>query len=146
MKRNEIILGPDFSRQVEALYRDMEAAYDNVAGKLGFSCASCPDNCCDSYFLHYTYTEWAYLWQGLRMVDESLLHKITDRAARYVIGSEAAMAAGKRPMLMCPLNAEGLCSLYSHRLMICRLHGVPSTFTRPDGQQLDFPGCFNKKY
>jgi hypothetical protein len=26
--------------------------------------------------------------------------------------------------------------------MICRLHGVPAAFTRPDGQKLKFPGCF----
>jgi len=26
--------------------------------------------------------------------------------------------------------------------MISRLHGVPATFRRPDGRQLDFPGCF----
>ncbi len=45
-------------------------------------------------------------------------------------------------MLMCPLNDDGLCTIYPHRLMICRLHGVPSTFTRPDGQAMQFPGCF----
>jgi hypothetical protein len=43
---------------------------------------------------------------------------------------------------MCPLNEEGLCVLYPHRLMICRLHGVPSALTRPDGQTMRFPGCF----
>ena len=43
---------------------------------------------------------------------------------------------------MCPLNESGRCGLYSHRLMICRTHGVPATLTRPDGQLLRFPGCF----
>ena len=32
--------------------------------------------------------------------------------------------------------------LYSHRLMICRLHGIPAAMTRPDGQTMKFPGCF----
>jgi hypothetical protein len=27
-------------------------------------------------------------------------------------------------------------------MMICRLHGVPATFIRPDGQQIHSPGCF----
>jgi len=26
--------------------------------------------------------------------------------------------------------------------MICRLHGVPAAFTRPDGRKMEFPGCF----
>jgi hypothetical protein len=43
---------------------------------------------------------------------------------------------------MCPLNENGRCILYTHRLMVCRTHGVPATMQRPDGKQLDFPGCF----
>ena len=42
---------------------------------------------------------------------------------------------------MCPLNEDGRCGLYSHRLMICRLHGVPNRLRYPDGRMLDFPGC-----
>jgi hypothetical protein len=43
---------------------------------------------------------------------------------------------------MCPLNQQGLCVLYSYRLMVCRTHGVPAAMTRPDGRRLNFPGCF----
>ena len=32
--------------------------------------------------------------------------------------------------------------LYEHRLMICRMHGVPSSMTFPNGQKKNFPGCF----
>jgi len=142
MKTPEMGLDPEFCRQVDALYRDMETAYDQTARALDFSCAGCPDNCCDSYFLHHTYTEWAYLWQGLKNLGQKQLQAIMDKAAKYVVESEAALAIGKRPVIMCPLNTDGLCSLYSYRLMICRLHGVPATFTRPDGQKIDFPGCF----
>jgi hypothetical protein len=142
MKTDEIELKPEFSRQVAELYRDMEAAYDQTAKALNFSCSGCPDNCCDSYFLHHTYTEWLYLWQGLKALEKSQLQIITEKAKKYVTESETALARGKRPIIMCPLNTDGLCSLYSYRLMICRLHGVPATFTRPDGQKLNFPGCF----
>jgi cell division protein YceG involved in septum cleavage len=45
-----------------------------------------------------------------------------------------ALAREERPQLMCPLNEEGRCSLYLHRLMICRMHGVPSSLTFPNGQ------------
>ena len=142
MKKTEIILTPGFAQGIADLYRDMEAAYDRTAEKLDFSCSGCPDNCCDSFFLHHTYTEWAYLWQGLKTLESSRLEKITHAASLYLAESETALARGKRPIIMCPLNAEGLCTLYSYRMMICRLHGVPSSFTRPDGQKLQFPGCF----
>jgi len=142
MNNSAQILRPDFIRKVADLYHDMESAYDQTANALDFSCSGCPDNCCDSYFLHHTYTEWAYLWHGLERLEDSQLKNITEKATKYVIESEAALARGKRPVMICPLNEDGLCSLYSYRLMICRLHGVPAAFMRPDGHKLDFPGCF----
>jgi len=138
----EILLSPAQSKTLSALYRAMEERYAAVAEEIGLSCAGCPDNCCDSYFLHYTYAEWAYLWQGLRTLDEALLARINGRARRYLAESRALLARGERPQLLCPLNEEDLCTLYSHRLMICRLHGIPAAMTRPDGQTLRFPGCF----
>jgi len=142
MKKNDFIIKPKFAKQVADLYQNMEAAYDQTAQDLDFSCSGCPDNCCDSYFLHYTYTEWAYLWQGLQTLEDSLLQTITEKAAEYVIACEASLAKGERPVVMCPLNDAGRCSLYPYRMMICRLHGVPSAFTRPDGEKVEFPGCF----
>jgi Fe-S-cluster containining protein len=142
MKKDKKALPPEFAQKVADLYRDMEVAYDSTAKELGFSCSGCTDNCCDSFFLHHTYTEWAYLWHGLNTLDEDTLRTITERASSYVRESETALAKGERPLVMCPLNNGGLCALYPYRMMMCRLHGVPSTFTRPDGQKLDFPGCF----
>lgn len=138
----EIRLTPAQSATLAALYREMETRYAEVAGAINLSCAGCPDNCCDSYFLHYTYAEWAYLWEGLRQLEADRLGRIIERAKDYLEESRALLARGERPQLMCPLNDEGLCSLYAHRLMICRLHGIPATLTRPDGQTLHFPGCF----
>lgn len=106
------------------------------------SCADCPDNCCDSYFKHHTYIEWAYLWEGMITFPADKQEIFRQRAGIYLQESEKLLAQGVRPLLMCPLNLDGLCALYSYRLMICRLHGVPSTLTKPDGQRLSFPGCF----
>jgi hypothetical protein len=131
-----------FTTQLAALYSDMEAAYDEAAQALGLSCRDCPDNCCDSFFYHHTYIEWAYLWEGLKALPAAKQEEILGRAATYEEESEKILAKGGRPQLMCPLNEDGLCVLYPRRLMICRLHGVPSTLTRPDGQSLRFPGCF----
>ena len=121
----EIILSPAMSRELTDIYATMELQYDAIAGKVGLSCSGCPDNCCDSYFLHYTYSEWAYLWEGIRALDDETLEKIVDRSKRYVEESRKIIQRKERPKLLCPLNDEGLCTLYSHRLMICRLHGIP---------------------
>ncbi len=63
-------------------------------------------------------------------------------ARQYVRKSETVLAQHLKPNIMCPLNEDGLCQLYEYRLMICRMHGVPNSFVRPDGQKMSFPGCF----
>ena len=120
----------------------MQADYERVARQVGLTCSGCPDNCCDSYFLHYTYTEWAYLWEGIRELDQENRERLTDRAQEYMEESRRIILGGDRPQIMCPLNEDGLCTLYSNRLMICRLHGIPASMTRPDGKSLEFPGCY----
>lgn len=138
----DYILPAELAGQLAELYAEMERRYAVAAADLDFSCIGCPDNCCDSYFQHHTYIEWAYLWTGLRSLPAGELDEIMNRAASYIKHGEAMLRRGALPDLMCPLNREGLCSLYSHRLMICRLHGVPATLSRPDGRVLHFPGCF----
>lgn len=138
----ELFLPSELSCEIGEIYESMAADYDTVAQAVTLTCRGCPDNCCDSYFLHYTYSEWAYLWEGIRALDDARIDRIMQRARDYVSQSQLLIAKGERPQLMCPLNEKGLCSLYEHRLMICRTHGVPATLTRPDGQRLRFPGCF----
>ena len=137
-----MVLNPVLIGQLEELYADMEAAYDDVAKQLDHSCNGCPDNCCDSYFLHHTYIEWAYLWHGIEALPDDRRAQILDRATRYEADSGRLISNGQRPKLMCPLNDNGRCSLYRYRLMVCRTHGVPASMVRPDGKKLTFPGCF----
>ena len=137
-----LILPPGLADQLRILYEDMETAYDAVARQLAHTCDGCPDNCCDSYFVHHTYVEWAYLWQGLAALPEERCRELVARARVYEREAQEMISKGERPKLMCPLNEEGRCSLYAHRLMVCRTHGVPASMTRPDGKQLKFPGCF----
>jgi len=124
------------------LYAEMEAAYDNIATLLDFSCSQCPDNCCDSYFQHHTYIEWAYLREGLRLLPADRQAEYQARARAALDSYQEAMAKDERPLVMCPVNDNGLCGLYQHRLLICRLHGVPASITAPDGRSRQFPGCF----
>ncbi len=143
VKVKEIILSPGLSQEIEEIYQGMQAAYEGIAEQIPLTCEGCPDNCCDSYFQHHTYSEWAYLWQGLRKLDDETLNKITERAKAYIRQSSDVLAEGKRPQIMCPLiNEDGLCGLYRHRMLVCRMHGVPATLTRPDGRSMRFPGCF----
>ena len=128
--------------KLSLLYSDMEGAYNRTAGKIGLSCRGCPENCCTSHFQHHTYIEWAYLWNGIRSRPEEKQREFVSRAGEYVRQSRILLAQGLRPRIMCPLNDDGLCQLYEYRFMICRMHGVPNSFVRPDGKKLSFPGCF----
>lgn len=125
-----------------ALYAEMEAAYDQVATLLDFSCQGCTDNCCDSYFQHHTYIEWAFLREGLRALPAERQSAYQRRARLALDQYQEALAQGHRPQVMCPINDNGRCGLYQHRLLICRLHGVPASLTNPHGQEHRFPGCF----
>jgi len=138
----ELVLPEHLAERIAGLYARMEEDYNKVARALGFSCVGCPDNCCDSYFQHHTYAEWAYLWRGLRMMSDEKQEKIRQWAVKFREKSRQAESRGERPQVMCPLNENGLCVLYAHRLLVCRTHGVPARMRRPDGQILRFPGCF----
>lgn len=139
----EITLSPQLTTEIEAIYQAMQEGYEQVATEVSLTCADCPDNCCDSYFLHHTYSEWAYLWQGLRQLESEELARITERSREYVAQCAKSLAQGTAPQIMCPLlNDKGLCSLYQHRMLVCRMHGIPATLTRPDGHAMRFPGCF----
>lgn len=141
----ELIFYPALLLRLQAIYAEMEDDYARVAKAIGLQCTDCPDNCCDSYFLHHTYAEWAYLWVGLRLLPVATLDRLRERARWYLEKSAEALGKGERPKVMCPLNEGGLCLVYTHRLMVCRTHGVPARMCRPDGRVITFPGCFRSQ-
>jgi len=128
-----------FSR-LSTLYRRMDEAYDTVAAPLGFSCDGCAANCCISHFQHHTRAEWLYLFEGLAALPEDRRQDYLTRAAQAVDAARQALSRGEIPRVMCPVNDDGRCGLYAHRLMICRLHGVPHVLIGPGGVR-EFPGC-----
>jgi len=138
----EVALPDLLSQKLVEIYEKLEIEYTRVAQELNFSCVGCPDNCCDSYFLHHTYIEWAYLWIGFRRLQADRQDVLLKKSGKWLEQCEKALTLGERPQVMCPLNENGLCLLYTHRLLVCRTHGVPARMTRPDGQLLQFPGCF----
>ena len=133
---------PGVFKRLVNLYDLMEREYRATASPIGFTCQDCPQNCCVSFFQHHTYIEWSYLWKGMLMLDKDRREEFLARARDYVERSRMMLTQGVRPQLMCPVNDNGLCQLYEHRLMICRLHGVAHTAPRTDGSSARYPGCF----
>lgn len=129
-------------RKLEALYRDMQAAYDEVSGAMGHTCDGCARNCCVSHFQHHTYVEWAFFWTGLKALPQAEREAVHSAALTAASQARAALAQGLEPRVMCPVNVDGRCSMYRHRLMICRLHGVPNVVRSPRGGTQTFPGCW----
>ncbi|GFK93254.1 hypothetical protein NNJEOMEG_01085 [Fundidesulfovibrio magnetotacticus] len=127
------------SRRLAALYGKMAQAYAQAAPQ-GFTCRDCASNCCVSYFQHHTHIEWHYLWEGLDALPAERREAYVERARDYVAKARQALDEGRTPDAMCPLNDEGGCGLYEHRMMICRLYGVPNVVLGRDGLR-QFPGC-----
>ncbi len=129
-------------QELEEIYDLLQKEYERAAAELDFSCTGCDDNCCDSYFRHHTYIEWCYFREGLEELSDERREEVTMRAEKYLTACKEAEAAGRRPQIPCPLLECGRCSLYKHRLLVCRTHGVPAVIVRPDSKRLQFPGCF----
>lgn len=132
-------------RKLASLYDEMQATYAAHSVALGLTCDHCTQNCCTSYFQHHTRIEWAYLLQGLAELPEERRLVYTQRSREYMHGVYDALEQGQRPAIMCPLNDDGRCGVYKHRLMICRLHGVPNRLRYPDGRAVEFPGCYRSQ-
>ena len=71
---------------------------------------------------------------GLETLKPEVKDGVVDKA-RSLCGDDAEEA------YLCPLNSDGRCELYSHRTMICRLHGIAYRVRRPDGRIVEGPGC-----
>ena len=140
MKKRAQPAGNVFSRLAD-LYSRMEQAYALSAKAAGLSCAGCPTNCCTSYFQHHTRIEWIYLLKGVRGLTAARQAALGQRAREYMGHVQEALAAREVPTAMCPVNDNGLCTLYSHRLMICRMHGTKNSMLLPNGQEKTFAGC-----
>lgn len=127
--------------ELEDIYAALQRGYGEVAEKLALSCDQCDDNCCDSWFRHHSHVEWLYLREGLATLDHDRRLLLRRRATDYLLACAAAQQRGERPQVPCPLLENNRCTLYQHRLLVCRTHGVPARIKQPDGRLLRFPGC-----
>jgi len=137
-----------FLERLETVYTTMDREYATAAGRYGFSCDGCKDNCCRSLFEHHTLLEYLYLHRGYRTLDGGQQAEIRALAAETRSVQSAAIRAAKTVRRMCPLNVENLCILYPYRPMICRLHGIPYVLHRPGRDAVQGSGCltFGKRH
>ncbi len=130
-----------FRKNLVDLYDKMDSRYDDAAIRYGFVCSGCEENCCRTKFYHHTYLETLYLKEGFDALSEKNKNTIIYRARAvrdaHTIADRNSIAARE----MCPFNSDSRCLLYSHRPMICRLHGIPHELNRPGKPGQFHQGC-----
>ncbi len=131
----------DFLSNIKTLYEAIERDYDSIREHYGFSCAGCEENCCTQRFFHYTWAEYLYLLEGMKNAGAARAMEITAKAGEVVASYDKEEDPLEPNPLMCPINFEGLCALYAHRPLICRMHGLPHKVRDPKGNETRGGGC-----
>ena len=127
--------------RLQAIFADMDRKYGKAADHYGFQCRGCEDNCCRTRFYHHTYLEYLLILRGFNALESSIRHSLHAKAESVCRQTKAADDKGLPVHLMCPLNKDGMCTLYRYRPMICRLHGIPHELHRPGKPTMHGPGC-----
>lgn len=130
-----------FLDRLAAIYTKMDAGYNEAADYYGFCCGGCEENCCFTRFYHHTFIEYLYILEGLETLANGNKTEIREKAHLVCRQTAELERSGLPVRLLCPLNYEGLCALYSYRPMICRLHGIPHELTIPGRERVFSPGC-----
>ncbi len=136
----EIDIG-GFLNELYGIYRDIDRAYEEVASEYGFSCQGCEDNCCRTVFYHYSLIEYFGVLEGFDRLPEQKQQEALQRAKQYVAELNRFRTKETEMKRMCPINFDGLCGIYEHRPLICRIHGVPGILRHPVKGTRVFSGC-----
>lgn len=134
--------GEELIPRLRVLYGLIDAAYDEVAGRVGFSCSGCDGvACCTVDLILHTFAEMLYLRWGFNTLETSRQLEILGRSRSILQAKENDPYGGAYRNAVCALNFDGKCALYEFRPMICRLAGIPHAIGRPDGQIVESGGC-----
>lgn len=127
--------------RLAAVFKVMDAGYEQTAGRHGFVCRGCEDNCCQTRFYHHTLLEYMAVYHGYTRLAPKQRERVYARAVEYCRQHAEADDAGTRVKPWCPLNDKGRCLVYGLRPMICRLHGIPHMLQQPGGRTVQGSGC-----
>jgi len=133
-----------FLNRLQSVYDQMDSKYRQVADFYQFHCTGCDNNCCETHFHHHTVIEYLYLRSGYNALPADKRKRIradADEVCRPEHVTDTRKHESNNIRIMCPLNFDGLCVLYAHRPMICRLHGLPHELCKPGGNSIQSPGC-----
>jgi Fe-S-cluster containining protein len=136
-----------FFDRLQNLFADMDRRYGRASRSYGFECRGCEDNCCRTRFYHHTHLEYRFIRRGIETLNSSVQLAILAKADEVCRRTELADNQGLALRLMCPLNHDGMCTLYHYRPMICRMHGIPHELKKPGQPVVYGPGCgvFDKR-
>lgn len=111
-----------YLQRLGQIYAGIDSFYSAAQRHYHFACQGCTESCCTTKFYHHTVAEEMYLAEGLKGLPEDEKAAVLSRAAETL---RVYSSSPEDVQAMCPLNEQGLCVLYDHRPMICRMHGVP---------------------
>jgi len=130
-----------FVKRLKTIFASMDSKYKEAADYYGFNCTGCEESCCLTRFYHHTLLEYFYLHEGFKTLDQEQQNQIKHKAAEVCRQTDLADEKDQPVRLMCPLNCDGRCVLYSYRPMICRLFGIPHELQQPGTEVAHRPGC-----
>jgi len=132
---------PVFLDRLREIFNAMDRAYNGAAEYYHFFCSGCTGSCCLTRFYHHTFLEYLYLLTGYQATAKEKQSTIIKKASAVCRETAAAGRQAIRVRHMCPLNFDGLCSLYAYRPMICRMHGIAHELHQPGKAVSYAPGC-----
>lgn len=134
--------GDELIPRLHRLYSVIDSAYCETAERVGFSCSGCDGvACCTVDLILHTYAEMLYLRRGFQSLDSARKEQVLARCRSMVRAKENDPFSDAYRNAVCALNFDGMCGLYDHRPMICRLAGIPHAISRPDGTVAESGGC-----
>jgi Fe-S-cluster containining protein len=130
-----------FLERLKIIYSAMDKKYQQAADYYNFHCTGCDNSCCFTRFYHHTFLEYLYIMEGYHTLVHEQKVQMKHRALEVCRKTREADEKGTPVRLMCPLNVNDLCLIYTYRPMICRLHGIPHVIQRPGQGVLHSEGC-----
>ena len=94
--------------------------------------------CCEIGEYPFSWIEMGYLMQGFLALPDEIKETIKKNILK--LHEQKQQFKGKRFEYTCPFLIEGSCSVYSHRGLTCRVHGL--THLKKDGT-VNVPYCAN---